>query len=125
MTIIITDKTGASTVIGVGQADHRTKVTAADQIVGWKASKNVRRGGKDAEANPFGASVGGGECLFEASTLSCFAGAMDPKKTNVALALGNFPALPTEGSKGNGTLYAPPCSGVLAKGVITWEIQTV
>jgi hypothetical protein len=121
MNIIITDSTGAITVIGAGAAVSRKKITEATQIEGWKATNHVRKGGKDNEAAPFGAA--GGECLYDTSALFCFAGAKNKEQTNVLLVLWSFPARPTTRFTGRGQLSVTIATGMMAQGAITWEIN--
>jgi hypothetical protein len=124
MNIVITDGKKDSTVIGAGPKDHGTKPTTAEQIDGWKATDHVRKpDGTGSRDSPFG--VGGGECQFDRAapnTLFCFAGA---KTGQVLLALRDFPLYPAAGATGSGDLNAPPSRGALAKGAITWKVESV
>jgi hypothetical protein len=124
--IIIADANNVSTVIGVG-ARGMAPINAASQINGWTAPARIFNGPPDqvpaVEGQPpFG--LGGGDCLFDTGSLFCFAGAQNSNSDNVLMVLWGFPD-PPQGSivsSGSGQLNAPPSTGALAGGAISWTI---
>jgi hypothetical protein len=72
---------------------------------------------------PFG--IGGGDCLFNKTTLFFFAGARNAASSNLLMLLFIFPVMPKAGSSGFGVLYKPPAAGKLTGGDITWAIRFI
>jgi hypothetical protein len=108
-----------SAVIGAGSRVP-VKAMTAFQIQGWVESQLVIQGSNTIVAAGF--NVGGGDSLFDTGSLFCFDGPMSTTADNVVMVLWGFPAKPQSGDSGEGLLNAPPASGVLAGGSISWQV---
>jgi hypothetical protein len=120
--IIVTDSNGVFTVIGSGSRVSGLQNPTAVQIQGWVETNQVFLANPNAPmaAAPF--AVGSGDCLYDTSALFCFAGPQNSDADNVLMVFWVFPLNPNSGDTGQGQLNAPPSSGAMTGGLVTWEV---
>jgi len=122
--IQVTDGQGLFTVIGSGARPSGVILNpTAVQIQGWVETNNVFLPNGSVLQNSAPFNVGGGDCLFDTGSLFCFAGAQNSDSDNVLMVFWAFPLNPNSGDSGQGRLNAPPGSGALTDGFISWEVS--
>jgi len=99
MSLVVVISDGTSwTEIGCGIKPQTAikRVVAAGQIQYWDQSQFVASQNTGSTPDwPFIDAGGGGDCLFNTSSLFCFSGAGDAGQDNVLMVLWNFPVKPT------------------------------